>query len=285
VSVLQCVAACCSVLIYRANFSNTGPAGRQECLAILFKSVATYFSLLQRAAVCCSLLQCVDLPCQSQLCWACWTTNMHVGLFCVYVYLLYVCSGLVRGYVGLFGVYVGLFFVYVGLFCVYVGLLCVHVGLFCASAERCNPLQHTLDTVTHCTTLQHTAPHCNTLHHIATPCNTLQHIADSVGCTQAPALISFCRIAMKTCSPLLRSVNSSSRVSSHLSEWRFISFNSCSRARRGYTAWAHPIFLLPLSLSSVLYMRSGSVSCDNQTRVGKVCWMASRRVGYPVVVA
>jgi len=145
VSVLQCVAACCSVLIYRANFSNTGPAGRQECLAILLQSVATYFSLLQRAAVCCSLLQCVDLPCQSQLCWACWTTNMHVGLFCVYVYLLYVCSGLVRGYVGLFGVYVGLFCVYVGLFCVYVGLLCVHVG---GSFVR----------------VQNTATHCNTLY-------------------------------------------------------------------------------------------------------------------------
>jgi len=57
-------------------------------------------------------------------------------------------------------------------FCVYVGLLCAYVGLFCASAERCNPLQHTVHTVTHCTTLQHTAPHCNTLHHIATHCTT-----------------------------------------------------------------------------------------------------------------
>jgi len=100
-----------------------------------------------------------------------------------------------------------------------------------------------------------------------------------------PDLISFCRISMKTCSPLLRSVSSSSRVSSHLSGWRYISFNSCSRARRGCIAWAHPIFLLPLSLSSVPYMRSGSVSCDSRTREGKVRWMASRGVGYPVVVS
>ena len=32
-------------------------------------------------------------------------------------------------------------------------------------------------------------------------------------------------------------------------------------------------------------MRSGSVSCDSQTRVREVRWMASRSVGYPVVVS
>jgi len=100
-----------------------------------------------------------------------------------------------------------------------------------------------------------------------------------------PALISFGRIDIKACPPLLSSINSSSRVSSHFSGRRLIVFNSCSRARRGYIAWAHPIFLLPFLLSSVPYMRFGSASCDSQTRVGEVRWMVSRRVGYHVVVS
>ena len=33
------------------------------------------------------------------------------------------------------------------------------------------------------------------------------------------------------------------------------------------------------------YIPLGSVSCDIQTRVGEVRWMASRRVGYPEVVS
>jgi len=86
-------------------------------------------------------------------------------------------------------------------------------------------------------------------------------------------------IAMKACAPFLRSVGSSSVVHPFLPEGGLVSFNSCSRARRGYTAWAHPIFLLPFSWSSWPYILSGSVSCDIRTRVGKVRWMASRRVG------
>jgi len=97
--------------------------------------------------------------------------------------------------------------------------------------------------------------------------------------------MSFGLTAMKACLPFLRSVNSSSRVSSCLLGWRLASFNSCNRARRGYTAWAHPIFLLPFSLFSMPYMRSGSVNCDIRTRVGKVRWMASQKVGHPVVVS
>ena len=38
-------------------------------------------------------------------------------------------------------------------------------------ATRCNTLQH---TATRCNTLQHAATHCNTLQHAATRCNTLQ---------------------------------------------------------------------------------------------------------------
>jgi len=100
-----------------------------------------------------------------------------------------------------------------------------------------------------------------------------------------PAWISLGRVDIKACSPLLSSINSSSRASSHFSGRGLIVFNSCSRARRGYIAWAHPIFLLPGFLSSVPYMRFGSVSCDSWTRVGEVRWMASRREGYPVVVS
>ena len=37
-----------------------------------------------------------------------------------------------------------------------------------------------LDPVTHCNTLQHTATHCNTLQHTATHCNTLQHTEHSI---------------------------------------------------------------------------------------------------------
>jgi len=97
-----------------------------------------------------------------------------------------------------------------------------------------------------------------------------------------PALINLGRVDIKACSPLFGSVNSSSRVSSHFSGRRLIVLNSCSRARRGYIAWAHPIFLLP---SSVPYVRFGSVSCVSRTRVGEVRWMASRRVVYHVVVS
>ena len=100
-----------------------------------------------------------------------------------------------------------------------------------------------------------------------------------------PALISFGLTAMKACSPLLKCVNLSSRVSSSLPGWGFVSLNSCNRARRGYTAWAHPIFLLPFPLFSMPYMRSSSVNCDDWTRVGKIHLMASRRVGYLVVVS
>ena len=100
-----------------------------------------------------------------------------------------------------------------------------------------------------------------------------------------PAWISFGRVDIKACTPFLSSVNSSSRVSSHVSGRRWIFFNSCSRARRGYIAWAQPIFLLPGFLSSVPYMRVGSVSCDSRTRVGEDRWITSRRAGYPVVVS
>jgi len=100
-----------------------------------------------------------------------------------------------------------------------------------------------------------------------------------------PAWINFGQVDIKACSPLLSSINSSSRASSHFSGRRLIVFNSCSRARRGYIAWAQPIFLLPGFLSSVPYIRFGSVSCDSRTRVGEVRWMASRRVGYAVVVS
>ena len=40
----------------------------------------------------------------------------------------------------------------------------------------CNTLQH---TATHCNALQHTATHCSTLQRTATHCNTLQHIVTS----------------------------------------------------------------------------------------------------------
>jgi len=100
-----------------------------------------------------------------------------------------------------------------------------------------------------------------------------------------PAWISFGRVDKKACSPFLSSVNSSSRVSSHFSGRRWMLFNSWSRARRGYIAWAQPIFLLSGFLSSVQYMRFGSVTCDSQTRVGEERWIASRRVVYPVVVS
>jgi len=43
-------------------------------------------------------------------------------------------------------------------------------------------------------------------------------------------------IAMKACAPFLRSVGSSSVVHPFLPEGGLVSFNSCSRARRGYTA-------------------------------------------------
>ena len=56
-----------------------------------------------------------------------------------------------------------------------------------------------------------------------------------------PALMSFGLTAMKPCLPFLRSVDSSSRVSSCLPGWRLAFLNSCNRARRGYTTWAHPI--------------------------------------------
>jgi len=52
------------------------------------------------------------------------------------------------------------------------------------TATHNNILQHTAthrntlqDTATHCNTLQHTATHCNTLQHTATHCDTLQHTA------------------------------------------------------------------------------------------------------------
>ena len=94
-----------------------------------------------------------------------------------------------------------------------------------------------------------------------------------------PAWISFGCVDIKACSPFLSSVYSSSRVSSHFSERRWILFNSCSWARRGYIAWAQPIFLLPGFLSSEPHMRFGSVSCDSRTRVGEDRWIASRRAG------
>jgi len=100
-----------------------------------------------------------------------------------------------------------------------------------------------------------------------------------------PACISFGQVDIKACSPLFSSINSSLRASSHFSRRRLIVLNSCSRARRGYIAWAQHIFLLPGFLLSVPYMWFGSVSCDSQTRVGEVRWMASRRVGYPVFVS
>jgi len=99
-----------------------------------------------------------------------------------------------------------------------------------------------------------------------------------------PALISFGLTAMKACTQFLRSVNSSSGVSSFLPERGLASFNSCNQAWRGYTAWAHPILFLP-SPCSLCRIWSGSVSCDIWTRVGNVQLMASRRVGYPVVVS
>jgi len=100
-----------------------------------------------------------------------------------------------------------------------------------------------------------------------------------------PAWISFSRVDTKACSPFFSSVNSSSRVSSHFSGRRLIFLNFCSRVRRGYIAWAQTIFLLPGFLSSVPYLRFGSVSRDSQTRVGEDRWIASRRVGYPMVVS
>jgi len=100
-----------------------------------------------------------------------------------------------------------------------------------------------------------------------------------------PAWIGLGRVDIKACSPLLSSINSSSRASSHFSGRRLIFFNSCSRARRRYIPWAHPIFLLPGFLSSVPYMQFGSVSCNSRTMVGKHRFIAFRRVGYPVVVS
>jgi len=97
-----------------------------------------------------------------------------------------------------------------------------------------------------------------------------------------PAWISLGRVDIKAYSPLLSSINSSSRASSHFSGRRLIVFNCCSRALRGYIAWTQPNFLLPGFLSSVPCMRFGSVNCDSQTRVR---WMDSWRVGYPVVVS
>jgi len=140
-SVLQCVAACCSVSIYRANL-NTVSCNVSQCVAVrgsAWQCVAvccivlqcipvccsvsvtpgllddrcvlqSYYSVLQRVAACCSVLQqvaaccsvfqrfvqCFNIPCQSQQCRACWTTNMDVGLFCVYAYLLCVYGSFAR---------------------------------------------------------------------------------------------------------------------------------------------------------------------------------------------
>jgi len=58
-----------------------------------------------------------------------------------------------------------------------------------------------------------------------------------------PAWISFGRVAIKACSPLCSSLNSSSRASSHLFE-RALFLSSCSRARRGYIAWGMKALLL-----------------------------------------
>jgi len=55
--------------------------------------------------------------------------------------------------------------------------------------------------------------------------------------------------------------------------------NSDSRNERAETSRADfSLFYLP-------YMQSGSVRCKSRTGVGKDRWMASRRVGYPVVVS
>jgi len=75
-----------------------------------------------------------------------------------------------------------------------------------------------------------------------------------------PACISFGQVAMKACSPYLRSVSSRSGMSSSPREVGLASLSSLSQARSGYTAWAHPLcFLFSFCPSlSAFFVKSGS---------------------------
>jgi len=101
--------------------------------------IQSVFSLLlQRVALCCSVLQCVAVCCIAlyNKYWADTVDN-------IYKSNLLICNT-------------------------------THFNTLQLAATHCTTLHH---TVSHCTILHHTAPHCTIMHHTAPRCNTLKFTA------------------------------------------------------------------------------------------------------------
>ena len=133
---LQCVAACCSVL----------------------QSVAVCCSVLQCVVVCCSVLHCVAI----------------IAICCnILQYVAMCCSVLQCHNIGQdFGARA----VRAHPMCVEITINAHTWQLRVLSGNHpnhCNTRQH---TATHCNTLQHTATHCNTLQHTATHHGKCAHL-------------------------------------------------------------------------------------------------------------
>ena len=143
-----------------------------QCVAVccsVLQCVAVCCSVLQCVAVCCSVLQCVAVCC-SVLPWdpdgKRWRLNHLYGQISIeftFGNVLQFVQGVEER-----------------------GSTLQH------TATHCNTLQHTSKE---CYTLQHTATHCITLQHSATHCNTLQHTATCIPNESRESLLGF-RLAL-----------------------------------------------------------------------------------------
>ena len=150
----------------------SGSAEKEECLD-LFMCVAVCYSVLQRVAACCRVLQCIQHRTQAIV-----RRERSVLTYSCVLQRNAVCCGVLQctqsqdardsaqrvEYLDIF--------ICVAAWCSV--LQCTHRKLLWMM-KLCEPIRSTSNhNATHCNTLQHTATHCDTLRHTATHCNTLQ---------------------------------------------------------------------------------------------------------------
>jgi len=170
-SVLQCVAMCCNVLlVYDGSQSECSAALSSKCF-----EVWTCCSVLQRVAACCQCLRVL---------------KMSAVLFLRASSLRYeyvaVCLSVLQSVVGVCGMFkwqhcrsvVQVLWSMKVLQCVVVYCSILHVCCWCVREVKVSalPFRQASALRCECVHLQHIVNHCNTVQHTATCCNTLQHM-------------------------------------------------------------------------------------------------------------